>query len=287
MAVVALVLYALAYRFYSKFLATKIFVLDPKRKTPAHEFEDDVDYMPTNKSVLWGHHFSSIAGAAPMLGPAIAVIWGWLPALLWVIFGTILLGGVHDFGSLVVSARHQGRSIGDVAGDLVGERARNLFLLIIFFLLLLVLAVFAIIIAIMFEMFPVTVIPIWCEMIIAVCVGFTIYKTKIGTTLPGIIAVIVMYITIVIGAYYPITIPALFGTVKSTWIFLVLIYAFIASVLPVWILLQPRDHINAHELIIGLALMYIGLLVVQYLVFIASFHPGRRLNRWITRAKQE
>jgi carbon starvation protein len=113
---------------YSKFIATKIYQLDPDFVTPAHEFNDGVDYHPTNKYVLWGHHFTSVAGAAPIVGPAIAVYWGWVPAVLWVTIGTIFFAGVHDFGAIWASARHQGKSIGALSEEIIGKRTRALFM---------------------------------------------------------------------------------------------------------------------------------------------------------------
>jgi carbon starvation protein len=264
LAIMSLAGFLLAYRFYATFLAEKIFALNPDAETPAHRFEDGVDHVPTLKSILFGHHFASIAGAAPIVGPAIGVIWGWLPAFLWVVFGTIFLGAVHDFGALVVSLRHQGKSIGELTENIIGTRARNLFLLIMFFLLLVVIAVFALVIALMLNWYPVTVIPIACEMVLAVGVGYLIYRTRIGVLIPTIIALIVMYITIYIGVLYPIVLPETFlGSGLTTWIYIILLYSFVASVLPVWLLLQPRDHINAHELFIGMGLMYIGLLILR------------------------
>ena len=168
LAVFSLSCFFASYFFYSKFLAKKIYKLDSDIITPAHEFKDGIDYVPTNKYVLFGHHFTSIAGAAPIVGPAIAVIWGWLPALLWVVFGTIFLGAVHDFGCLVISAKNKGHSIGDLTGKVIGKRARALFLTIIFFLTWIVIAVFAYIIATLFTQFPTTVLPVNIQIIIAV-----------------------------------------------------------------------------------------------------------------------
>ena len=111
---------AQGYRYYSRFLSERVFVLSEDEAVPAREHEDGVDYMPTRKDVLWGHHFTSIAGAAPIVGPAIAVIWGWLPALVWVVIGTVFMGAVHDFSALVISLRHKGRSVGEIAGTVIG-----------------------------------------------------------------------------------------------------------------------------------------------------------------------
>ena len=113
-ALIGITLIALGYFFYSKFIAEKIYQLDPEFKTPAHAMRDDIDYVPTNRLVLWGHHFTAVAGAAPIIGPGIAVIWGWLPAFLWVVFGTMFFAGVHDFGAIWASVRNQGRSVGSL-----------------------------------------------------------------------------------------------------------------------------------------------------------------------------
>src|SRR6056297_1299249 len=124
--------FGLGYLFYSRFIASRIYALDDSRTTPAHEFEDSVDFVPTNRHILFGHHFTSIAGAAPIVGPAIAVIWGWVPAILWVVFGSIFLGAVHDFSALIMSARNEGKSIGEINENIVNKRVRTLFLIFIF-----------------------------------------------------------------------------------------------------------------------------------------------------------
>ena len=143
-----LLVYFLGFRFYSKYLSQKVFGLREKEfLTPAHKYNDGVDYVPTKPSVLFGHHFASIAGLAPILGPAVAVIWGWLPAMVWVVLGGVFMGCVHDFGALIVSVRHEGKSIGQVAEDLLGHRARSLFHIIIFFLVSLAMGVFVLVIA--------------------------------------------------------------------------------------------------------------------------------------------
>ena len=126
LALIGMVILGLGYRYYSKFVAEKIFRLDPNYITPAHRYKDDVDFVPTNKFVLWGHHFTSVAGAAPIVGPAIAVYWGWLPAFLWVILGTVFAAGVHDFGTLVLSVRNKGQSVGTLAHRLIGSACKNI-----------------------------------------------------------------------------------------------------------------------------------------------------------------
>ncbi|MDR4506395.1 MAG: carbon starvation protein A [Candidatus Scalindua sp.] len=259
----SLVCFFLSYRFYAKFLGKRIYQIDSESRTPAHEFQDGVDYVPTNKYVLFGHHFTSIAGAAPIVGPAIAVIWGWLPAVLWVVIGTIFIGAVHDFGCLVISAKNKGHSVGDLTGSVIGKRARALFLTIIFFLTWVVIAVFAFIISTLFSQFPAAVLPVNIQIIIAVIIGIIIYRTKFGILIPSIIALLVLYAFIYLGTFIPIHLPVFVGGQIESWIVLLLIYAFIASVLPVWLLLQPRDFINSHQLFVGLGVMYLGLFIVH------------------------
>ncbi len=263
-ALVTFAAYILAYRFYCNHLSKRIFEVDPSRSTPAHEFEDGIDYVPTKRHILFGHHFTSIAGAGPIVGPAIAVIWGWLPALLWVIFGSIFMGAVHDFGALVVSARHKGRSIGDVTRQLIGTRARNLFLLLIFFALLIVIAVFALVIGVLFMSYPATVLPVWIEMPIAIALGLYIYRKSGSTLFASLVALAILYLFVYIGMYYPIKMPPfIMGSEVLSWVVVLMVYAYIASTLPVWVLLQPRDYINSHQLFVGLGLLYLGLFVAR------------------------
>jgi len=263
LAIIVLILYFLAYRYYSKFLANKIFRISDDEVTPAHEKNDGMDFVPSNKHVLFGHHFASIAGAAPIIGPAIAVFWGWVPAIIWVVLGTIFMGAVHDFSALVISVREKGRSVGDLAGILINPRARTLFLLIVYFLIFFVIAVFAYAIASLFVAFPESVLPVNFQIIVAVIIGFLFYKKGVPILWPSILALISLYVMIWVGTIVPIEIPAIMGSQIVTWIFLLLIYSFIASVLPVWTLLQPRDYINGHQLILGLGLLFIGLLVAH------------------------
>ena len=167
----------LAYVVYGRFLARRIFQLDDSRPTPAHLMEDGVDYVPTRTPVLFGHHFASIAGLGPILGPAVAVIWGWLPAVLWVVFGCIFIGAVHDLGALTVSMRYKGRSIGDVCQDIIGPRSRFLFLLVIFFLMSLAMGAFVNAISSLFVNFnPDAIIPSFGLMLVAMAIGMAVYK---------------------------------------------------------------------------------------------------------------
>lgn len=242
---------------YSKFIAEKIYRLDPDFKTPAHEFNDGVDYVPTNKYVLWGHHFTSVAGAAPIVGPAIAVYWGWVPALLWVTFGTIFFAGVHDMGALWASTRNKGKSIGALSENVIGKRTRSLFLIVIFLLLLMVNAVFAVVIAGGFVGTPGSVFPAWSAIVVALIIG-QLLRRNYSLVLLTIAGVVALYLSIWAGTFIELTLPeTMFGlTANANWIIILFIYAAIASMLPVWMLLQPRDFINGMQLIVGLILLY-------------------------------
>ncbi len=255
------ILYFVAYHTYGKFLGRKLFKLDPNAVCPSVALRDDIDFVPTQKSILFGHHFTSIAGTGPIVGPAIAVIWGWVPAMIWILVASIFMGAVHDFGSLVVSLRNQGRSIGDIASDIINKRVRTLFLIIIFFELWIVVAIFGVVIALVFTLFPYAVIPLWLEIPIAMWLGYMVYNKGLPHLPLSIIAVTLMYITVIIGAYVPIEMPAVFGiNPVACWVIILLIYAYIASTLPVQTLLQPRDYINSHQLFIALSLILLGLL---------------------------
>ncbi|MBW2538645.1 MAG: carbon starvation protein A [Deltaproteobacteria bacterium] len=257
--------YILMYRFYGKFIGNKIFQLSGACKTPACEYEDGIDYVPTKKEVIFGHHFTSIAGTGPIVGPAIAIIWGWVPALLWVFIGSVVMGAVHDFGALIISMRNQGKSISEYTAKYINDRTKFFFFLIVFLELLIVIAIFGLVIAVIFAMYPQSVLPVWFEVLIALYLGHLIYKKGANAMTWSIIAVIVMYITVVIGAFVPIKMPAIAGIPPTgVWTIILLTYAFIASVLPVTTLLQPRDFINSHQLVVAMSLLVLG-------VFFAAF----------------
>lgn len=259
-----LAIFALGYRFYSRFLATRVFDLRDDEEVPAHAKRDDVDFAPAERHVLLGHHYASIAGAAPIIGPAIAVIWGWVPAVIWIVFGTVFLGAVHDFSTLVLSIRNGGESVGQITARVLGPRTRSLFLMVIFVLIFVVIAVFAKAIATLFVKFPGTVLPINFEIIAALAMGWVCARSGWKLLWPSIAALVALYGMVAVGTYVPLPMPDVFGVSGVTvWVVLLLAYAFVASVLPVWVLLQPRDLINSHQLVVGLGALILGLMIAQ------------------------
>ena len=254
-ALICIAAYAVAYRVYARFLAERVFAIDPARPTPAVRYRDEVDYVPANRYVLFGHQYASITGLSPMLGPAIAVIWGWLPAMLWVVIGAIFVGAVHDFGALVVSIRARGMSLGKVTENLVGQRGKTLFHLVIFFLIALAMGVFVHIIAVLFspDFYPEAVLPSSALVFVAAGMGVAVHRggwSIRGLTVLGLAVALALAF---LGIRHPVVGPSL-----AQWKWLLLAYSFGASVLPVWLLLQPRDYINSLLLYAGVGAMYLG-----------------------------
>ena len=248
---------------YSKFIANRVFKLDPDFITPAHEFNDGTDFVPTNKYVLWGHHFTSVAGAAPIVGPAIAAYWGWVPAVLWVMIGTVFFAGIHDFGALWASNRHQGKSIGALSEAVVGKRTRALVMIVVFLLLLMVNAVFGVVIARALVNTPSAVFPAWSAIAVALVIGQLVHR-KFSLTVLSVLGVAALYASILVGTHVPIELPSLLGlSPQANWIVILFVYAAIASTLPVWVLLQPRDYINGLQLFVGLILLYGAVFLVM------------------------
>ncbi|MFK7991518.1 MAG: carbon starvation protein A [Sandaracinaceae bacterium] len=263
---VVLALFVLGYRFYARWVGKRVFGDDEELETPAHALQDGRDFVPTAKHILFGHHFTSIAGAAPIIGPCVAAYWGWLPALVWVVVGTIFMGAVHDFGALVASVKERGRSVADLAGDVLSPRARVLFLCFVVVLVWLVLAVFAMAIAGLFVAQPTAVLPINIEIVIALVMGWLLYRKKVDALVPSLVALGLLYGFVYLGTKVPLDLTALGLNPQQAgraWILALFVYSGIASLLPVWLLLQPRDYINSHQLFVGLALLFGGLFVAH------------------------
>ncbi len=259
--------FIVAYNTYGRWLSRRIFTLDDTRIVPSQELRDDVDFVPTRRSVVFGHHFTSIAGTGPIVGPAIAVFWGWLPALVWVVLGSIFIGAVHDLGALVVSLRNRGQTVGEIAGRVISPRAKLLFLFILFFALSVVIAIFGLVIAAIFRIYPSSVLSVAIAIPVAIAVGLLVYKANVGLLWPSLSALAILYGAVYVGVYYlPITLQPIealqdYGSPTIQWTVLLLVYCFFASVLPVWLLLQPRDYVNSQQLLVALALLVAGLVV--------------------------
>jgi len=283
--------FLVAYHTYGRWLARRLFKLDPAALVPSVELNDDHDYVPTERGIVFGHHFTSIAGTGPIVGPALAIMWGWVPALLWVLFGSIFIGAVHDLGSLVISLRNRGMTVGEIAGRVLNPRARLLFLVTLLFALWIVLAIFGWVIASVFTMFPQSVLPVFLQIPIAVWIGMAVHRRGRKLLWPSLLALGLMYLTVWLGAGCPGMAwegGVLGGGIRQLntalaawplwlWVAILLAYCFAASVLPVWVLLQPRDYINSLQLISSLGLVVVGLAVAGLIGSHAADAGGSRV----------
>lgn len=267
--IVSIVILLCGYVFYGKWLAEQ-WGVDPKKTTPAHEMEDGIDYVPAKTPVLMGHHFSSIAGAGPINGPIQAAIFGWIPVLLWVLIGGVFFGGVHDYGALFASIRHQGQSIGEVIEDAMGNLAKKIFIIFGYLTLLLVVAAFSSIVASTFgsttsagaavegaalTAHQQTAMISLLFIVLAIVFGFLVYRKNVPIGPASVIGVIGIIVIVAIGMnWYPITVS------YNAWMWILGIYILIASVTPVWILLQPRDYLSSFLLYFMIAVAIIAII---------------------------
>ncbi len=250
-------LYALLYRFYGRRLERSLLEVDDRRPTPAHRFRDGMDYVPTRREVLFGHHFASIAGASPIVGPAIAMAWGWLPGLLWIWMGNVFLGAVHDYLALMASVRHDGRSIQWIAARWMGHRGGRILLQVfIAFTVILIVAAFASIIASLFHTHPEVATASLLFMGAALVTGVLLYRSPLGLGWSTLVGLMLTSGAVVGGFLLPVELS------EKTWLVVLGVYAAGASALPVWVLLQPRDYLNAFLLWGGLLLGAVALLLI-------------------------
>ncbi|WP_297506067.1 carbon starvation protein A [Thermococcus sp.] len=257
---IAAAIYVGMYFTYGKALQNKVVRADPNRPTPAHRLYDGVDYVPAHPLVLYGHHFASIAGAGPIVGPAIAMAWGWLPGLLWVWFGNVFIGAVHDYLALMSSVRYDGKSIQWIAGKLMGKRTGIAFELYIWFALLLVVAAFVAVTAKLLTITPQAATATLLFLVVAIILGWLLYKMRMEFKLATLIGIILLVIAVWLGLKYPLIFvqgqekagSAAYTTAYHYWNIILMVYIIIAASLPVWILLQPRDYLNAYILWFGL-----------------------------------
>lgn len=254
--IVAIVVFIIAYAVYGKFIA-KLLGIDPSKQTPAHTMYDGIDYVPAKAPVLLGHHFASIAGAAPIIGPIVAATFGWVPVMLWILIGGIFMGAVHDFTALIASVRHGGRSIGEVIEEQIGKRGKLFFLIFSWSTLVLVIAVFIIVVSKTFEEIPAAASASCLFILVAVLFGYLLYKLKLSLTVATIVGVALLTTSLLIGYIYPVQLTAM------QWSFFLIVYIFIASVTPVWILLQPRDYLNSFILYALIILGLVSILIAK------------------------
>ena len=251
------------YIIYGRYLG-RVFGIDSRRKTPAHTKYDGVDYVPArNWLVIFGHHFASIAGAGPIIGPVLAYLWwGWLGALIWIVLGTIFIGAVHDFSSLFISIREEGASIGHLSQKYISKRGSIFFLIFLWFALIIVIAVFAAICAKSFIEQPQIVGSSLGLIPVAMFVGFLIYKLRVNITFATLIGVGFLGALIFWGRSYPLQLGG--SSPYAIWIIILFVYAFFASIIPVNILLQPRDYLASFLLFFGIAVASIGLIIKPF-----------------------
>ncbi len=269
-AAIAVAALGLGYVIYGR-LVRKWLGLDPDMTPPSVALYDSVDYVPAKHwTVLFGHHFASIAGAGPIMGPVIACLfWGWAPALLWVVVGGIFLGGVHDYFALAASVENRGRSVNDLSESVLGKGARTVFGMFVLLALILVVAVFAAAAADTLVDKPEIVIPTFGLILVAMLVGFLIYRTKFPLALSTLLGVAMLFGLLVLGTYVPVRLPV--AAPARWWTVILLIYSVAASVLPVWFLLQPRDHISYGILFLGMLFGLLGIVIVHPTVKAPAF----------------
>lgn len=263
---IGIVLFLIAYATYGAYLA-KQWGIDPNRKTPAHTLRDDIDYCPADAKVLMGHHFSSIAGAGPISGPVQAAIFGWLPVYLWIVIGSIFVGGVHDWGSLFASIRHDGKSIGEIIRANIGENGKKLFNIFAWLTLILVVAAFTDICAGTFAYDPAQ--PELLSgaragtasilfILLAMAFGFFVYRRGARLSVSTVVGVVLLFVCIWLGYQFPVL-----KLSKFAWQVIMIVYIFLASTLPVWFLLQPRDYLCSFLLYAMLAGAVVGIILVR------------------------
>ncbi|MBN2144406.1 MAG: carbon starvation protein A [Candidatus Aureabacteria bacterium] len=268
-----LVLFYIAYRYYGRTILSKLFGIDDVNPTPAHAQEDGIDFVPTRGAILFGHHFSSIAGAGPIVGPVIVgIAFGWLPALIWIIIGSIFIGGPHDMGAIVASIKHKGRSISEIANQYISGLSYKLFLLFIWLALVYILIVFMDLTSASFVEDGATATSSFLYICCAVLFGLSIYKFNMKILHSSLIFVPLIFIGIALGIEFPLSnVPEILGSQNNFFNIVLMIYVFIASTLPVWLLLQPRDYLSSYLLyssvLAGVAGIAFGGFAIHYPVF--------------------
>lgn len=254
----------IAYFTYGKYLERRL-KIDGSRVTPAHTLYDGKEYIPTKTPVLIGHHFTTIAGGGPITGPIAAIVFGWLPAVLWIIIGSIFVGGTHDYASLQASVRHKAKSIGEVIKEYMGRRGQLMFLSFSIATLILIVGVFIILVANTFVSFPGAATASLLFIAVAILFGILVNQVRMNLVLATILGSVAMALSIWIGLSFPIELSA------TSWSLILIVYAYLASVLPVWLLLQPRDYLNSFMLYFLIGGAFLGLLIARPTIEMPAF----------------
>src|SRR5262245_48381208 len=262
-----LCVFAIAYRYYSAFLAAKALALDDRRQTPAHTYADNHNYVASPKWVLFGHHFAAIAGAGPLVGPTLAAQFGFAPGLIWILAGAVLAGCVQDFTVLVASVRHKGKSLAEIARTEIGPFAGVVAMIAVLFILLVTLAGLGIVVVNALAKSSWGVFTIFWTIPIAIGMGLYMFKSHAGQVRvagPSIVGVVLLMAALILGRNFSLSGAAPFLTFSAHQItVLMMIYGFVASILPVWLLLEPRDYLSTYVKLGTIALLIIGVLVVR------------------------
>jgi carbon starvation protein len=275
----SIVYFAIAYVFYGRYLK-KVFGLEKDRPCPSHELADGIDYVPTATPVLFGHHFASIAGAGPIVGPVLAAQFGWLPALLWITLGCVFIGAMHDFAALFLSVRNKGRSIAYVIENELGYAGRQLFLLFCLALLVLVVTVFTTLVADSFISTPCVATSSLLFIALAPIFGIVVGRKILSLAEASLIFVPLLFLCIWLGAIMPIDLVAILGSkeaARAVWIIFLLYYCLCASVIPVWVLLQPRDYLNSYLLYAMIILGFAGVFIARPQIALPAIAPDAQM----------
>lgn len=262
------------YFIYGKFLEKKLIKPNDKRKTPAKLYQKEIDFKPTKKPFLFGHHFASIAGAGPIIGPILAVSYfGWLAVVIWIALGSVIIGAVHDYISLMLSVKHKGEGIAKISKKITGKRTFYIFSILLWLTLMLIITVFSVSAADSLVNVPELVIPFFGITLTAILLGFMIYKWKQNRALSSVLAIALAVAFIFLGVKFPILLPFSLATSKIIWIIILFIYALVASLIPVWTLLQPRDYLSATSLFLFLGIGLISIIIVRPIINAPSIIP--------------
>ncbi len=279
--IIAIVWMFLSYKLYGKFIEKRIKIND-KNKTPATKSKDKIDFSASRKSFLMGHHFASIAGAGPIIGPILAISYfGWLPVAIWVLIGSVFIGAMHDYLSLIASVRNKAKGVASITKKYLNKRSGWVFGLMIWITLILIITVFTVSSAESIIEKPSLIIPLITITGIAILLGIGVEKYKLNSKVLSVVAIIIIFFSLWLGEKFPIS-PYIISEqiTRIFWISIIMIYAFVASTIPVWLLLRPRDYLSSIQLILTLALGFIGILLIHPVINAPAYISNSGIPLW-------